>query len=118
MTPEEHGALLHSPPWRAFRKAIIRAVDSTCQKCGVRKHSSKLEVHHDPPVDETYTRAMFFERWRLVVLCKPCHGKITAATARRKSRAEPPVLGPDGTLSQAWLAWRERPRGPAPRMPR
>ena len=110
MSREEHKRLLQCTTWRRLRLAVIAENGSRCQLCMQIKAAQQLDVHHDPPVDETTTVAQFFERRRLFCLCRPCHSTVTARTAK-KSKPEPiAVLGPDGLLTDQWIEYRKNKR--------
>lgn len=67
---QEYVEYLRSPAWRQLRQRALEAAGYRCQRCGISKWSSVLEVHH-----LTYDR---FKRERLsdlMVLCERCHQK-------------------------------------------
>ena len=121
MTKEQHKATLQSASWRRRRQAVISEAGSRCEECEELFARHQLDVHHDPPVDETTTKEQFYQRWRLHVLCHSCHTKETIRTTKfgqgwqpwYKRKVDPvPVLDDGGKLTEEWKGKMTRQRKP------
>ena len=66
---------LSTPEYKAWRKAVFKRDDHTCQDCGIR--GGYLEAHHIKAW--SINKELRFELDNGQTLCKECHKKITAS---------------------------------------
>lgn len=79
-------AYMNSPQWRKFRLAWLATYDSkyrvrTCYVCGIsqQEYGQSFDLHH-----RTYERFGGAETFQdCVIVCRPCHAKITKAWRAR-----------------------------------
>jgi len=74
---EEYTAYIQSAKWRKKAQAAIKRAGDKCERCGMSKWSSPLEVHH-----KHYQNFENEKPEDLEVVCRKCHKK--ADEERRK----------------------------------
>lgn len=78
---KEHAKYRQSKEWKEFRLAMIATAGNRCKICGVKKPSSRLQVHHIYPLD--YEN---LDPSRFVVLCARDHDNIETFARRLRGR--------------------------------
>lgn len=104
---EEYSDYINSSAWKKIRDAKIKQAGGKCERCGISKWSSRLDVHH-----KNYKHFKHERPEDLEVLCTGCHEK---ADQKRKEKVEekrdnsPLVVGFENWMDRGnnpnWRRW-------------
>lgn len=66
--------MYQSAIYQAWRRAVFKRDDFTCQLCGER--GGRLEAHHIAPVRDNINTLLMYDIHNGVTLCKDCHAPL------------------------------------------